>query len=115
MHLDNIILSTVRILESQHVWKNVNLDISNLVFRDRTRHFSFRNIGELLAILIREAPSDIYCSNGFYRFPTYPMQEKQWGGADLIFDIDAKDLQLPVRADTFLLLYELWGSIREEN
>ena len=27
-------------------------------------------------------------------FPTYNMHEKQWTGADLIFDIDAKDLHL---------------------
>ena len=59
------------------------------------RHLSFRNIGELLAILIKEVPSDVYCSNAYYRFPTYTMQEKQWVGADLIFDIDAKDLHLP--------------------
>jgi DNA primase small subunit len=59
------------------------------------RHLSFRNIGELLAILIKEVPSDVYCSNAYYRFPTYTMQEKQWIGADLIFDIDAKDLHLP--------------------
>ena len=38
------------------------------------------------------------------------------GGADLIFDIDAKDFPVTMRADTFLpSLYELWGSIREEN
>src|ERR671925_402540 len=58
------------------------------------RHFGFRNIGELLATLIKEVPSDVYCSNAYYRFPTYPMHEKQWIGADLIFDIDAKDLHL---------------------
>jgi DNA primase small subunit len=59
------------------------------------RHLSFRNIGELLAMLIKEIPSDVYCSNAYYKFPTYTMQEKQWIGADLIFDIDAKDLHLP--------------------
>ncbi|MDP9287090.1 MAG: DNA primase [Thermoproteota archaeon] len=59
------------------------------------RHLSFRNRGELLATLIRNVPADVYCSNAFYRFPTYPMQEKHWFGADLIFDIDAKDLHLP--------------------
>jgi DNA primase small subunit len=59
------------------------------------RHLSFRNRGDLLASLIRDVPADVYCSNGYYRFPTYPMQEKQWLGADLIFDIDAKDLHLP--------------------
>lgn len=59
------------------------------------RHLSFRNRGDLLATLIRNVPADVYCSNAFYRFPTYPMQEKHWFGADLIFDIDAKDLHLP--------------------
>lgn len=59
-----------------------------------TRHLSFRNIGELVAALITEVPSDVYCSNSYYRFPTLPMQEKQWEGADMIFDIDGKDLDL---------------------
>ncbi|MER3408343.1 MAG: DNA primase, partial [Nitrososphaera sp.] len=59
------------------------------------RHLSFKSIGELVATLVREVPSDIYCSNALYRFPPLPMQEKQWLGADLIFDIDGKDLDLP--------------------
>jgi DNA primase small subunit len=59
------------------------------------RHLSFRNRGDILATLMRNVPADVYCSNAFYRFPTYPMQEKHWLGADLIFDIDAKDLHLP--------------------
>ena len=79
------------------------------------RHLSFRNIGELLAILIREAPSDIYCSNAFYRFPTYPMQEKQWDGADLIFDIDAKDLHLPCEQTHSYLLCINCGEVLERN
>jgi len=59
------------------------------------RHLSFRNMGDILATLIRDVPADVYCSNAYYRFPTYPMQEKHWLGAELIFDIDAKDLHLP--------------------
>jgi len=59
------------------------------------RHLSFRNKGDLIATLVRDVPTDFYCSNAYYRFPTYPMKEKQWLGADLIFDIDAGDLQLP--------------------
>ena len=60
------------------------------------RHLSFKSIKELDAMLVREAPSDVYCSNAYYRFPTQqPMQEKQWLGADLIFDIDGKDLCMP--------------------
>jgi DNA primase small subunit len=59
------------------------------------RHLSFRSMKELTATIMKEVPSDIYCSNAYYRFPTYPMQDKQWLGADLIFDIDGKDLRLP--------------------
>lgn len=58
------------------------------------RHLSFTNIGELIGTLVRETPSDVYCSNSYYRFPTLAMKEKQWLGADLIFDIDGKDLDL---------------------
>ncbi|MGI0037197.1 MAG: DNA primase small subunit domain-containing protein, partial [Nitrososphaera sp.] len=59
------------------------------------RHLSFSSMGALVATLVKEAPSDVYCSNAFYRFPTYAMQEKDWLGAFLIFDIDGKDLDLP--------------------
>jgi DNA primase small subunit len=59
------------------------------------RHLSFRNKGDLIATLVRDVPKDFYCSNAYYRFPTYSMKEKHWLGADLIFDIDAGDLQLP--------------------
>jgi DNA primase small subunit len=60
------------------------------------RHLSFKSMKELDAMLVKEAPSDVYCSNAYYRFPTQqPMQEKQWLGADLIFDIDGKDLSMP--------------------
>ncbi|HEY8141005.1 MAG TPA: DNA primase small subunit domain-containing protein [Nitrososphaera sp.] len=59
------------------------------------RHLSFRNTGELIATLVKEVPSDVYCSNAYYRFPTSPMQDKEWTGADMIFDIDGKDLGLP--------------------
>lgn len=68
------------------------------------RHLSYNSMKELIAMIMREVPSDIYCSNALYRFPTYPMQEKQWLGADLIFDIDGKDLQLPcVSSHTYLV------------
>jgi DNA primase small subunit len=60
------------------------------------RHLSFKSMKELDAMLVREAPSDVYCSNAYYRFPTQqPMQDKHWLGADLIFDIDGKDLDMP--------------------
>jgi DNA primase small subunit len=59
------------------------------------RHLSFANKGELIAKLVKEAPSDVYCSNSYYDFPTNPLETKGWQGADLIFDIDLKDLHMP--------------------
>jgi DNA primase small subunit len=59
------------------------------------RHLSYRSKGDLVATLIRNVPADLYCSNALYKYPTYPMQTKEWLGADLIFDIDGKDLHLP--------------------
>jgi len=63
------------------------------------RHLTIKNDQELHLLLMKEIPSDVYCSNAYYTFPSLPMSEKDWKGADLIFDIDAKDLVLPCRKD----------------
>jgi len=62
-----------------------------------TRHISLRSDKELHLLLMKNIPSDVYCSNARYSFPNLPMAEKDWQNADLIFDIDAKDLHLPCR------------------
>ena len=64
-----------------------------------TRHLSFKTNEELRLMLITKIPSDVYCSNAYYSFPNLPMAEKDWKGADLIFDVDAKDLNLNCRND----------------
>ena len=64
-----------------------------------TRHLVVKNDKELHLLLMKEVPSDVYCSNAYYTFPNLTMSEKDWKGADLIFDIDAKDLALPCRKD----------------
>src|SRR2546428_6446627 len=63
------------------------------------RHLTIRNDKELHLLLMKEIPSDVYCSNAYYSSPNLPMSEKDWKGADLIFDIDAKDLALQCRKD----------------
>lgn len=63
------------------------------------RHLSVKNDKDLHLLLMKEIPSDVYCSNAYYNFPALPMSEKDWKGADLIFDIDAKDLNLPCRQE----------------
>ena len=64
-----------------------------------TRHISIKDDKELHLLLMQNVPSDVYCSNAYYMFPNLPMNEKDWKEADLIFDIDAKDLQLKCRSD----------------
>jgi DNA primase small subunit len=61
------------------------------------RHISLKSDKELHLLLMTQVPSDVYCSNARYSFPNLPMAEKDWQNADLIFDIDAKDLNLPCR------------------
>jgi DNA primase small subunit len=61
------------------------------------RHISLKSDKDLHLLLMTQIPSDVYCSNARYSFPNLPMAEKDWQAADLIFDIDAKDLNLPCR------------------
>ena len=59
-----------------------------------TRHVSFSTMGELYSMLMREAPTDVYCSNALYLEPAVrPMSEKKWMGAELIFDVDAESAE----------------------
>jgi len=64
-----------------------------------TRHLTIKNDKDLHFLLMTQVPSDVYCSNACYSFPNLPMSEKDWKEADLIFDIDAKDLKLGCRKD----------------
>ena len=61
------------------------------------RHIQVKDEKAFRVFFIQNAPSDVYCSNAYYVSPSLPMKEKDWKEADLIFDIDAKDLQLPCR------------------
>ena len=63
------------------------------------RHLAIKNDKDLHLLLMTHVPSDVYCSNAYYSFPNLPMTEKDWKEADLIFDIDAKDLKLACRKD----------------
>ena len=62
-----------------------------------TRHISIKDDKELHLLFMQNIPSDVYCSNAYYSFPNLQMNEKDWKEADLIFDIDAKDLNLSCR------------------
>lgn len=61
------------------------------------RHLSFKNEGELIADILKQGPASIFCSNARYENPTLPMDEKVWKGAELIFDIDADQIETNCR------------------
>lgn len=58
------------------------------------RHAAFRTAPEFREFLKREVPRHVYYSSAYYRAPDHPtMVEKEWLGADLIFDLDADHLR----------------------
>ena len=57
------------------------------------RHLGFEKRNEFSNFLKEKAPSDIYYSSAYYQKPDAPtMQEKNWMGAELIFDLDSDHL-----------------------
>lgn len=58
------------------------------------RHIGFPNADDLNRFMISQVPSHSYYSTAYYRKPGAPtMDEKEWLGADLIFDLDADHLE----------------------
>ncbi len=54
------------------------------------RHKAFGSQKELFAYISTTAPAHVYYSTACYKYPSATrMQDKQWKGADLIFDLDA--------------------------
>ncbi len=80
-----------------------------------TRHITIKNDKELHLMIMNNAPSDIYCSNAYYSFPNLPMAEKDWKEADLIFDIDSKDLNLNCRVDHTCIKCQSCNEVFVEN
>ncbi len=68
-------------------------------FREKimVRHLSFNSPQELRETLIEKAPLHVYSSSAFYKYPRAPMEEKEWLGAELVFDIDADHLKTPCK------------------
>ena len=58
------------------------------------RQLSFSNQQELQKYMATQAPRHSYYSTAYYRKPDAPtMEEKEWMGAELIFDLDADHLE----------------------
>lgn len=57
------------------------------------RHVAYSRAADLRSMLYSKVPSHCYYSTAYYRKPAAPtMEEKEWLGADLIFDLDADHL-----------------------
>lgn len=67
-----------------------------LPFRGHTmyRHIGFEDISSLHRYLVDKAPAHCYNSSAYYENPQANMSEKEWLGADLVFDIDADHFDL---------------------
>jgi DNA primase small subunit len=59
------------------------------------RHISCQDSGVVKAMLLRESPRGAFCSVSLYEDPSLPMEDKGWKEANLVFDIDPGDLNLP--------------------
>lgn len=58
------------------------------------RHAAFRTPEQFEEFLAQEVPRHVYYSSAYYRVPDHPkMAQKEWLGADLIFDLDADHLR----------------------
>ncbi|MDP2767766.1 MAG: DNA primase catalytic subunit PriS, partial [Candidatus Methanoperedens sp.] len=74
-------------------------DLPEVVMR---RHNAFSSQNEALDYLKGMTPAHVYHSAAYYQFPgAATMKEKQWQGADLIFDLDADHLPPDVRGKSY--------------
>jgi DNA primase small subunit len=82
-------------------------DIQTTTWR---RHVGYLNRDELVRDLASVAPHSVYHSAAFYKIPVARhMNEKEWFGAELVFDIDADHLDLPCAKD-----HDAWRCNAEE-
>ncbi|MFA4935934.1 MAG: DNA primase small subunit PriS, partial [Candidatus Methanoperedens sp.] len=66
------------------------------------RHKAFSSHSEAVEYIRGMTPAHLYHSAAYYRFPgAATMKEKQWQGADLIFDLDADHLPPEVRGRSY--------------
>ncbi|MCS7126261.1 MAG: DNA primase small subunit PriS [Aigarchaeota archaeon] len=56
------------------------------------RHLYIESKEKLIEFLKKNTPLHVYHSAAFYTYPSAPMEEKGWLGAELVFDIDADHL-----------------------
>ena len=68
--------------------------------RAMARHIAFSTTGNLKSFLVGNAPAHVFYSSAYYSKPAEKrMEDKDWLGADLIFDLDADHLAGADRMD----------------
>ena len=66
----------------------------------KVRHLSFGSVAELSKYLVDNAPAYVSYSSAYYEFPEgRPMEKKNWKGSELIFDLDATDMDLQCKLE----------------
>ncbi|MDW8041354.1 MAG: DNA primase small subunit domain-containing protein [Nitrososphaerota archaeon] len=78
------------------------------------RHLAFRSLEELLSNLMRVVPLHAYRSSAYFTYPSAPMEEKGWEGADLVFDIDADHVDPPCGGQHVLRFCKEHGLVKGE-
>jgi DNA primase small subunit len=77
------------------------------------RHKAFSGEVETFEYLRSMVPAHVYHSAAYYQFPgAATMKEKQWQGADLIFDLDADHLPPDVRGKSYK---EMLDAVKKET
>lgn len=83
-------------------------------FGEMSRHLTFRSAEEVRGEIVRVSPLHAYRSAAYYQYPSAPMEEKGWLGADLIFDIDADHLDVPCVKQHVYRVCDMHGLIVEQ-
>ena len=70
-----------------------------LLFREKImiRHKAFRDFKTFTESLLSLVPSDAYYSTAYYRRPDLEMDQKDWLGSDVVFDVDADHIDTPCK------------------
>jgi DNA primase small subunit len=79
------------------------------------RHLSMNNERRLADFVIERVPKDLYHSSAYYLFPEREMHQKEWMGADLVFDIDIDHIEDKEKKGITLFQCRSCGEISPEK
>ncbi len=91
-------------------YQNVEFKVDNIANREfgfgdfekkiAFRHYSFKDPQSLKKYVVENVPIFLNFSSALYKYPdAQPMEKKMWLGSELIFDLDANDLNLKCQSE----------------